>query len=496
MTLSFPAPMPRQLPPRLLSLMLGALSVFGFAPFYLFQMPILALAGLIYLTRNHTPAESFLRGWLFGLGWFLAGVSWVYVSMHDIGGLVMPAAALLTVLFAAFLALFPAIALGLATRLAEPGSVRMFWLMPACWALLEWLRGSFLTGFPWQALGYSQAPYSPLAAYAPILGVYGVSWLAALTAGALARWQAKPMLVAVLIWLGGLGLGGVTWTQPVGQPVSVSLMQGNVPQDLKFRPEKMVDTLRLYRDLVLDSESQLVVLPETALPLFLDNVPQDYLDLLVSHVRSQGGHLLVGVPEREIGSTYFNSVVAMGEGPDQRYRKSHLVPFGEFVPPGFKWFVDAMEIPLSSFTPGQRGQAPLTIGDQRVAINLCYEDVFGEELLHALPDATLMVNVSNDAWFGDSFAPWQHLQIAQMRALETGRWWLKDNNTGITAVIDARGQVVTHLEPFMTANLHSLAQGMTGSTPYSRWGNTVFAALAGLALLVGWRRQIALQRRP
>jgi len=468
---------------RLLPLVLGGASVFGFAPFYLFPLPVLALAGLFALTRNATPREALLRGWLFGLGWFLAGVSWVYVSMHDVGGLALPVAGALTLLFAAFLALFPALATWLAVRWRVSARARVLIVLPILWALVEWLRGWLLTGFPWQALGYSQAPYSPLAAYAPILGVYGVSWLAALSAGALALWRPWPLVLAVAVWLAGFGLARVDWTQPVGQTVTVSLLQGNIAQEMKFRPEKLADTLITYRDMVLASDSRLIILPETAWPLFLDSIPADYLDPLREHARRLGGHLLAGVPEREGEGRYYNSVAVLDGGPVQTYRKSHLVPFGEFVPFGFRWFVDAMAIPLSDFSRGRPDQAPLSAAGQRIAANVCYEDAFGEELIHALPAATLMVNVSNDAWFGDSFAPWQHLQIAQMRALETGRWWLKDNNTGITAVLDEKGRVVASLKPFSAGVLDSEAQGMTGATPYSRWGNWAFLILTALALL-------------
>ena len=468
---------------RLLPLLLGAASVFGFAPFYLFPVPILTLAGLFLLLRAASPREALLRGWLFGLGWFLAGVSWVYVSMHDVGGLELPLAGALTLLFAAFLGLFPALATWLAARWRISGGARVLIVLPMLWALAEWLRGWLLTGFPWQAVGYSQAPYGPLAAYAPVLGVYGVSWLAALSAGALALWRPWSLLLVAALWAGGLSLSRVDWTQPVGAPVTVSLLQGNIAQEMKFQPDKLVDTLSRYRDMVLASDSRLIVLPETAWPLFLDNVPADYLDPLREHARRLGGHLLVGVPERESGERYYNSVAVFDGGPAQTYRKAHLVPFGEFVPFGFRWFVDAMAIPLSDFSRGAPDQPPLAAAGQRVAANVCYEDAFGEELIHALPAATLMVNVSNDAWFGDSFAPWQHMQIAQMRALETGRWWLKANNTGVTAVLDHKGRLVASLRPFTVAVLDGEAQGMTGSTPYSRWGNRAFLALALLVLL-------------
>lgn len=465
-----------------LALLLGAASVFGFAPFCLFPLPILALALIIRHMRRADARSAFASGYAFGLGWFLAGVSWVYVSMHDIGGMPAPVAGLAVVLFAAYLALFPALALGLAARWRLPEAARWLLAAPALWVLMDWLRGTLFTGFPWQAMGYSQVPWSPLAGYAPVMGVHGVTALAVFTAAALALARPVHWALALAVWVGGWGLGQLAWTRPSGAPVTVSLLQGNIEQALKFRPERLADTLLTYRRLVLESGSRLIVLPETALPVFLDSAPVDYLTGLAAHARANGGDLLLGVPERQ-GDRYYNSVVSLGSAAPQVYRKVHLVPFGEFVPPGFRWFIDLMHIPLGDFARGRPDQPPMTVADERLAVNVCYEDVFGEELIHALPAATLMVNVSNDAWFGDSFAPWQHLQIGQMRALETGRWWLRANNTGITAILDERGQVRDSLPPFTTDALHGTAQGRTGLTPYARWGNAAALTLSALALL-------------
>jgi len=469
--------------------------VFGFAPFYLFPLPILALALLFRLLRATEAKDAFRLGWSFGLGWFLAGVSWVYVSMHTFGQMPAPLAALATVLFCAFLALFPASALVLAVRWRLGTVPRWLLAVPALWALQEWLRGWILTGFPWQALGYSQVPWSPLAGYAPILGVYGTSWLAALSAGALAlllphtralsrRSRTGVAAGLAIFWLAGWGLQHLPWTRPAGEPVTVNLLQGNVPQEMKFRPEKLAGILLTYQGMVLDSRARLTVLPETALPLFVDNLPAGFLEAWEAHAREIGGAVLTGIPERFADGRYYNSVLTLDGGPRQFFRKVHLVPLGEFIPPGFKWLLDLMQIPLGDFTRGDAKQPPMLAAGQRVAANVCYEDVFGEELIHALPAAGLMANVSNDAWFGHSFAPWQHLQIGQMRALETGRWWLRANNTGITAILDERGRVRARLEPFTTGNLEGTAQPRSGLTPYARWGNGGFLLLAGLALLL------------
>jgi len=477
-------------------ILLGALSVFGFAPIYWYPLAILAIAGL-FLLLQRTPAKAFLIGWLFGLGWFGAGVSWVYVSLHDFGMMPAPLAGLATALFAGYLALFPGLAAWLTLRLAGGETSRWLLAAPAAWALSEWLRGTLFTGFPWQALGYTQVPASPLAGYAPVLGVYGVSWLAAVSAGALAllalrRRRAWPLVAGlVALWLAGAGLARIDWTEPDGAPVTVSLIQGNVAQDMKFEPAALLATLTRYREMILASQAELVITPETALPIFVEYLPTGFLDELAAQARARAAGLLIGVPEREPDGRYYNSMLALDGISQQVYRKSHLVPFGEFIPPGFGWIIEVLHIPLSDFSRGAPGQAPLVLAGQRLAVNICYEDVFGEELIHALPAASLMVNVSNDAWFGDSFAPWQHLQISQMRALETGRWWLRANNTGVTAILDEKGQVRAQLVPFEVGVLTGAAQGRQGLTPYARWGNIAAVLLASVALVLAawrWRR--------
>jgi len=463
---------------------LGALCIAGFAPWGWFPVPVLALATLYYSARTGTVRTAMGKGFAFGLGYFGFGVSWVYVSLHDFGMMPLPLAVAATVLFCAFLALFPAIALALSVRLGKAGGWRWLAAATGTWLLVEWLRGWLFTGFPWLALGYSQVPASPLAGYAPMLGVYGVSGLMALSAAALALHRAWPLAGVLAIWFGGWALHSIEWTQAAGRPLTVSLVQGDVAQELKFSPEKRAQTLGDYLRLTQASASRLVILPETALPMFLDDVPADYLAAMQRSVRNQGADLLVGVPERLADGRYFNSVISLGQAPRQTYRKQHLVPFGEFVPWGFGWIVDYLHIPLSDFARGEEVQAPMSVAGQRVAVDICYEDAFGEEIIRALPAATLLVNVSNDAWFGNSASPWQHLQIAQMRALETGRTMLRANNTGITAAIDRKGRVVEQLAPFVQGVLHTQAQGYEGLTPYARFGNGPAVVLALLALLL------------
>ncbi|MBZ0092363.1 MAG: apolipoprotein N-acyltransferase [Sulfuricellaceae bacterium] len=486
--------------PFALAFYLGGLAVSGYAPFYLFPLPLLALAALFRLWQGaSSPRRAALIGWAFGLGFFGFGVSWVYVSLHDFGAMPAPLAALATLLFCAFLALFPAAAAYLQARSALRPWLKYSLSIPALWVLGEWVRGWLFTGFPWLALGYSQVPFSPLAGWAPLLGVYGVSLAAALSAGLLAlaagrgraRWPALAALA--VLWLCGAGLQQVRWTHATGAPVAVSLVQGDMSQNLKWREDQVRATLDLYAGLTLSSRGRLIVLPETALPLFYHQVPEDYLALLAQHARRNGGDLIVGLPEYAAGREYYNSAFSFGAAPTQTYRKYHLVPFGEYIPlrPVLGWIVEVLHIPLSDFSRGAPVQPPLKVAGQAVAMNICYEDVFGEEIINQLPQATLLVNISNDAWFGDSVAPWQHLQISQMRAVESGRYMLRATNTGVTAIIDRHGRVVKYAPEFTHTVLEGEAQGYAGATPYVRLGNGpllgLLAGLLGLALGLGWK---------
>ena len=499
----------------IVALLLGAASVLAFAPFGWFPLIWLALGGLFgLLGACVTPREGARVGGLFGFGLFIAGVSWVYVSLSVFGGMPVMVAGLATFLFCGLLAIFPAMVGALFVRFAPATWLARALLFSALWALAEWLRGWVLTGFPWLAIGYSQSPPSPLAGFAPVLGVYGVSLICALVA-ALAyevfrrwlsvescsvqgwrwlRWcPALPLLTIGLIFaLGGL-LRDVRWTEPQGEPLSVALLQGNIPQDLKWRPEKFSDSLRTYYRLALEHPAQLTVLPETALPAFFDQVPREYLDELQKLAVRKQGDLLFGIA---LGDTvngskdYANGAVSIGSSPQQQYSKSHLVPFGEFVPPGFAWFLAMANIPMSDFTPGAKVQATLAIAGQKVAVNICYEDVFGAEIIRALPEATLLVNLSNVAWFGDSLAPAQHLQIARMRALESGRMMLRATNTGMTAIVGVDGDVQAVLPPFTRDALVGEVRGYHGTTPFVRWGNwpAVCSALLLIALCARRRR--------
>jgi apolipoprotein N-acyltransferase len=463
----------------------GGAAVLGFAPV---AAPLLALAAFVVLVQlwqvSPSPRAAFGTGFWFGLGLFGAGVSWVYVSLARFGGMPPLLAGIATLGFCAVLALYPACAGWLQARAPGPAWVRATLVAPAAWTLLEWMRGWVLTGFPWLALGYG-AIDTPLAGYAPIGGVHLLTLATLACTGALwcfacGHGRAMAAVAIGLIVATGAALRTVAWTTPVRTGTHVALLQGNIPQDLKFDPARHARTLEIYARLADQTRAQLIVMPETAVPRFLDLVDPAYLERLAAIGTRNGGDLLLGAPLRDASGRYTNSVVSLGVAPRQAYHKSHLVPFGEFVPPGFAWVMRWLSVPLSDFTPGRRDQPLLEVAGQRVAVNVCYEDAFGAEIARALPAATLLVNVSNVAWFGDSLAPAQHLQIARMRALETGRMVLTATNTGITAAIAANGTLLAQLPQFMRGKLELVALGYAGVTPFVRVGDGLALGLCAL----------------
>ncbi len=481
-----------------IALLAGALCVLGFAPFGVYPLPILALAVLFVLwLRAESVRAQVQLGWWFGLGFFASGVSWIYVALHDYGEMPMYLSLPAIILFAAFLALLPALAGYLQARLRGTSRLRLLLVMPAVWVLVEWLRGMLFTGFPWLTLGYAHSD-SPLAGYAPVLGVYGVSLFAALSAGFLALvWQVRgtragkfALLGLAAIWLTGAALRTVQWTQPQGEAFSVALLQGNIAQDLKFNEDALIGTLETYRRQILSTKARLIVLPESAFPLLRSEVPPQLLAQIREHAKRNASDVLIGSFDKDNGR-YYNSVFALGASEnayaaEQHYRKTHLVPFGEFIPwrDALGWLINGvLNIPMGDLARGGVAQYPLALAGQQVGVNICYEDVFGEEIINALPTATLLVNVTNDAWYGHSLAAAQHNQISQLRALETGRMMLRATNTGVTSIINVEGKIVQQLAQHEEGVLQGMAQGYTGSTPYVRWGN--FALVMLLIALLG-----------
>jgi len=480
------------------SLFAGVLAVFGFAPFGMFPLGVAALLVLFRVWHHSESGTQAARaGFTFGMGLFSFGVGWVYVALHDYGYMHPLLAITATLLFAALISAPFALAGYVLMRFRAASGARLLLLMPALWVMAEWLRGMMFTGFPWLAFGYSQMPGSPLLGYAPLFGVYGVSLAVAETAAvllfvSLVRWSAPGKVAlagACVLWLAGGALQHVEWTQAEGEPLKVSLLQGNIPQEEKFAQERLVGSLETYRRLAQSSDARLIIMPETAIPLLRHNVPSYYQQILREHVRQTGGDILIGAFEKE-GERYFNSVYSLGSSSSQQYRKDHLVPFGEFIPMRgvLGWFInDVLQIPMGDLASGGDAQAPLEVAGQKVAVNICYEDAFGEEIIRALPQATLLVNVTNDAWYGESNAAVQHNQMSQMRALETGRMMLRATNTGVTSVIGPDGRVQAQLPQHEEGVLTAEVRGYVGSTPYVRWGNVAVLLLLACMLGVGLR---------
>lgn len=485
-------------PALLLSIAAGAAAVLAFAPFDFFPVALLSLALLAsVLDRAPSVRSGFILGLGWGLGAFLGGVSWLYVALNRYGGMPMPVAGAAILLLCLYLALYPALVGGLYVRLRSGGVAYRALLFAALWAIAEWLRGVVFTGFPWLASGYSQTPPSPLAGFLPVIGVYGVgavlAFIAALLAlSSLRQWRGAWRAVAVVVGVGllGAGLGRMAWTQAEGEPLSVALIQTNVEQGLKWRPDQFAAVLQTNLRLVQESRADLVVLPETTLPTLVERLPEGYLELLGDSVRARGGALVLGAFTGDPQGRIYNAAISIGGGPRQHYAKQHLVPFGEYSPPLFGWFYRLADIPMSDQTGGDPRQLPMALLGQRIAVNICYEDLFGAEIIRSLPEASLMLNLSNLAWYGDSLAQPQHLQIARVRALETGRPMLRATNTGMTAVVQPDGSVEGMLPAFERGVLELEIRGYRGLTPYAHWGNWPVLMLAtGLVILVMVRRR-------
>ena len=488
----------------LLASMLGALAVLGFAPFYIFPAPIIALVGLIMLWEKTESAKTrFKLGFCFGLGLYCVGIYWIYISLHTFGGMPWWFAGFCTFCLCAFMALFPALVGWFTTRFGS-----LIISAPILWGLSDWVRSWIFTGFPWLTMGYSQVPHSPLAGYMPMVGVYGVSVITVFIAAIIGIWFAgrSPSLIwkrnaiaAVMLTIvaGGL-LKVVEWTSPIGKPISVALLQGNIAQDEKWSPEAAQATIDQYMQMIMASKAQLIVTPETALPVISSQLDASVIAALGAKAKQNGGDMIVGMVEdkaklNEKTDAYFNSAISVGSAPTQIYAKNHLVPFGEFIPlkQVFGWiYRDYLNIPLSDLSRGGTQQTPMNLIGQKIAVNICYEDVFGEEIIRQLPAATILVNMTNDAWYGQSYAADQHLQFSQARALETGRMMLRATNTGATAAIDQHGYVLAHAPHFTKTTLNVLAQGYAGSTPYVYWGNWPFIVFcfSALAYLL-WRKR-------
>ena len=479
----------------------GVLLPGAFASVGWWPLAMLSPAMLFMYWRGAGPGRAAWLGFLYGFAAFLAGTWWTFVSVHEFGQAPAVLAGFLTIALAALMAAYYAL-LGWAAARWLPAGGTTRWLvgLPAAWVLLEWVRGWFLSGFPWLSLGYSQTD-SVLGALAPLGGVYGLSWACALGAGALVtllveglRRRAAAVAVLFALFAAAGAADRHAWTQPAGPPLQAAMIQGAVGQDEKWLETQLEPTRELYLRLTEPHwGTDLLIWPEAALPALLHQ-EIGFLEDLDARARAEGSELLMGILERDSrDGRYFNTLVSLG-GEPEIYRKRQLVPFGEYFPvPDFvRQVMRMMSLPYSDISPGPPDPGPMTLAGVPVAPTICYEDAFGAQQRVFFPAAQLLVNVSNDAWFGDTIAPHQHLQIARMRAMETGRWMLRATNNGITAVIDPRGRVVTRSRQFEPVVVVGEVLPMQGMTPWLRLGDLPLAgAAAALFLLAALRRHRA-----
>ena len=472
----------------------GALTSFAFSPYDIYPLAVLGPAALIAIWLKAGPGRAFYSGYLFGLGLFGAGVNWIHISINLFGGVNFIGAMALTLLFVAILALYPALVGYVSRRFFSRCSPFIYLALtaPSIWVLGEWLRGWLFTGFPWLDLGYSQID-TPLGGLAVLTGVYGVSWSLMLTAAAIVglfktggRQKSIILAAALCLWGAGWLAGKHAWTRFQGSDISVALVQGAVPQQLKWNTEMQQVSLDLYKGLSAPYlGSDLIIWPETAIPMFY--YPGAHLENeLLGITRHGHARLLTGLPyvDRKT-DRYYNSIVMFNDKVSY-YHKRHLVPFGEYLP--FKTLLGNLlkflQIPMSDFSAGTAARPLLEDDKFAIGVSICYEDTFGEETIEALPDAEILVNISNDAWFGDSAAPHQHLQMARMRALESGRYLLRATNNGVSAVINEKGKITDRSTQFVPTVLAGTARLFEGMTPYARLGNTPVISAAFLLLLI------------
>lgn len=515
-------------------LALGSVHALSFAPgpLPLSALPFVQLicfSAFIYLVfQAEKTRRALWGGWLFGVSQFSVGVYWLYISMHQYGGLAAPLAITALLAFAAFMALYFVIAVAIARYLIPQANQLSGWkqLWAACigasaWTVLEWVRGTFLTGFPWLNIAYAHVD-SMFTGWAPLLGAYGVTWFAAFTSAALAFFALNTsskapkshniaIVIALLFSVCGFLLSAIKWHQPSGEPFFVRITQGNVDQQMKFDPQYIQDGVSLYQTLAslepktTESAPKLIIMPETIVPLFQHQWETSFWQQWIDIAQAQNATLLLGAPlysRTDNTPSYTNSAITI-EGTDlaeniqqldlkHRYDKHHLVPFGEFIPTGFRWFVELLSIPLGDFNRGETRQANFAFQGQWIGPDICYEDVFGEEIIRSLrdneelgPGATLLVNLSNLAWFGDTWALRQHLQIARFRSIETARPIIRSTNTGVSAAILPDGQVQASLPTHVVGVLDIEIQGASGLTPYVRYGNWPLISVSFLIILLG-----------
>ncbi|MFD1007099.1 MULTISPECIES: apolipoprotein N-acyltransferase [Oceanisphaera] len=489
------------------ALLSGALGVLAFSPFGYWPFAVVSLFGLYAVTQKQPHRQAAKRGFIWAMGLYLPGLWWIHNSMTIFGGLPLWAAFLLVALLAAYLSLYTAAAVWLAQRLVPTPRWRALLVLPALLILADWLRGWVLTGFPWLWFGYSQLD-GPLAGLAPIIGVQGISWLLTFSAAALwlgvrrnSRWFWWPGLGALMLWAAAFATNYIQWVTPT-QSSRFALVQGNIEQSLKWVPGQLELSLERYMTLTLpERQADVVIWPESALPASEQQLAPwlQQVDLLM---RERNQSLVTGLVSQPSSGDVYNSVITLGKNVipyelehSNRYYKQHLVPVGEFMPFGdlLRPLAPFFNLPMSSFSRGASGQSDLTAAGRQLSVAICYEVAFPSLVRNNMkPDTDYLLTLSNDTWFGQSIGPWQHQQIARMRALELGRPLIRATNNGVTLITDEKGRVMSSLPQFESGVLNAQVMGMTGLTPYARFGSTPLLAwllISGLFGATQGRRQ-------
>lgn len=463
----------------------GTIATFAFAPYSLWPAMLVSLVSLLLLLHHQSPKYAALIGLSWGVGHFASGISWVYVVIKNFGGLPTAVGLLLIALLIVYLALYPAFFAFILQRIKLPLTLSYIIFAPSLWLLIDWFRGVFLTGFPWLWPGYSQID-GPLSVFAPLLGVQGITLALLLISGSVAvaliqkKWLA--LLPALFIAAGSIYLHPIDWVVQKNERVKVAIIQGNVPQELKWLPSQRWPTLLRYQDMTRQHwDADIIIWPESAIPALERDLP-DFLARLDNAAKQNDTAIIVGLLDQNDQGQFFNQVITLGKDGNsdyfypakQSYKKHHLLVFGEFVP--FEDFLRPLaplfNLPMSSFSRGEYTQPNLGAKGHQLATAICYEIAFSQQVRASLtPDSDFILTLSNDTWFGTSIGPHQHLEIARMRALENGKPVLRSTNTGLTAVIDYKGKIVAQIPQFETAVLRTEIHTTDGQTPYTHFGN-------------------------